>query len=291
MAGRAADHFALSAKKLASGGGLRFDRRECAARRPLPNVRPVITDPAFFLVAIPAVIFLGISKGGFGGVGMVATPMVALVLPPLEAAALLLPILILQDMISCWVYRREWDPWNLKVLLPGAMLGIGLAWAIAVHVSDAFIRLTVGLIGLAFVFNAWMKREMPAPAAPTVSGGLFWGAVAGFTSTLSQAGGPPFQVFVLPQRLSKLAFVGTSTLFFTAVNAAKVVPYFALGQFSAKNLATSAALMPLAIAANMLGVWLVRRTPTELFYRIAYVLVFFISVELVREGLVEMLAR
>ena len=108
--------------------------------------------------------------------------------------------------------------------------------------------------------------------------------LAGFTSTLIQAGSPPFQVHVLPQRLPKMTLVGTSTLFFAAVNAMKVAPYFALGQFSTENLAASLALLPLAIATNFLGVWLVRRTPTELFYRIAYVLVFLICLALIWQG-------
>ncbi len=245
----------------------------------------MITDPLFFLVAVPAVACLGLSKGGFAGVGMLATPLVALVLPPLQAAALLLPILILQDAISIWVYRRDWDGWNLKVMLPGAVIGVAAAWLLAAHLSDAFIRLAVGLIGIAFVLNAWFGRTPQKTARPSTASGLFWGGVSGFTSTLSQAGGPPFQVHVLPQRLPKLTLVGTTTLFFAAVNAMKIVPYLALGQFSPRNLATSAVLLPLAVLTNFLGVWVVRQTPTELFYRIAYVLVFLISAALLWQGL------
>ena len=73
----------------------------------------IITDPLFYAVAIPAVVFLGLSKGGFSGIGMVSTPLVALVMPPLEAAAILLPILLVQDAVSVFVYRCVWDSWNL----------------------------------------------------------------------------------------------------------------------------------------------------------------------------------
>jgi len=97
----------------------------------------VITDPLFYVVAIPAVMFLGLSKGGFSSVGMVATPLVAIVMGPLEAAALLLPIILVQDAVSVWVYRREWSAWNLKVLLIGGIFGVGIAWGLAAHVSDA----------------------------------------------------------------------------------------------------------------------------------------------------------
>lgn len=247
----------------------------------------LIGDPIFYLAAVPAVTFLGISKGGFSGVGMMATPLLALVLPPLQAAAILLPILLLQDVISVWVYRHDWDVRNLKVMLPGAALGVGAAWALAAHVSDAHVRLAVGAIALGFVVSHWLDRRPGEPMPPTARRGLFWGGISGFTSTLCQAGGPPFQVHVMAQRLEKLTFVGTMTIFFAAINLMKVLPYFALGQFSTTGLATSMALVPLAVATNFLGIWLVRVTPTALFYQLTYVLVFAISLALIYSGLTE----
>jgi uncharacterized membrane protein YfcA len=254
-----------------------------ARKAPFPR-RTVISEPTFYLVAIPAVTFLGLAKGGFAGVGLLSTPLLALYMPPLEAAALILPILMLQDAISLWWYRHDWDGWNLKVMLPGALLGMTLAWLFAARVSDAHVRLAVGLIGLAFVAQAWLRRNSGRPHKATALGGVFWGAVSGFTSFLTQGGGPPFQVHVLPQRLEKLTLVGTMTIFFAIVNALKIFPYFALGQFSTRNFATSAALLPIAVATNFLGIWLVRRTPTDLFYRLAYILVFFVSLALTWQG-------
>jgi len=243
----------------------------------------VITDPVFYLLALPAVIFLGLSKGGFAGAGMAATPLLALYVPPLQAAAILLPILMCQDAISVWTYRRDWDAWNVKVLTVGATFGLGLAWALAAVVSDASVRLIVGLIGTSFVLNAWFSRA-PRAKAPTVAGGIFWGAVSGFTSTLIQAGAPPFQVFVLPQRLPKMTLVGTTTIFFAIANAMKVAPYLALGQFSTRTLATSAILLPIAVVANFAGIWLVRVTAVGTFYRVAYWLVLIISAVLLWQG-------
>lgn len=245
----------------------------------------VITDPIFYLSAIPAVTFLGMSKGGFSGVGLLATPLLALVMPPLQAAAILLPILILQDVISVIVYRRDWDGRNLKVMLPGAAIGVSAAWALAAHVSDAHVRLAVGAIALGFSFDHWFGRRPVASIRPTVPNGVFWGSISGFTSTLCQAGGPPFQIHVMPQRLEKLKFVGTMAVFFAVVNLIKVIPYFALGQFSTAGLATSAMLVPLAVVTNFLGIWLVRVTPTALFYRLSYLLMFMVSLALVYSGL------
>jgi len=238
----------------------------------------------FYLIAIPAVTMLGLSKGGFAGVGMVATPLLAIFVPPLEAAAILLPILLCQDAISVWVYRRDWSAWNLKVLLTGGAIGVGVAWLLAAYVSDAMVRIAVGVIGFTFVLNAWFGKAATKARRPTALSGVFWGSLSGFTSTLAQAGAPPFQVHMLPQQLDKLTLVGTYMIFFASINLMKIAPYFALGQFSATNLTTSAVLLPLAVATNFLGIWLVRRTPTVLFYKIAYVLVFLISLELMRSG-------
>ncbi|MES2751165.1 MAG: sulfite exporter TauE/SafE family protein [Pseudomonadota bacterium] len=244
----------------------------------------IITEPLFYWVAIPSVILLGLAKGGFSGLGIASTPLLALYLPPLEAAALILPILITQDLISVYVYRKDWDSWNLKVMLPGAILGMALGWLLAAHLSDAFVRIVVGVIGLAFVANTWLRRDRIEPHPANAASGVFWGGVSGFTSFMTQGGGPPFQVHVLPQRLPKMTFVGTTTIFFAVVNVLKIGPYFLLDQFTTKNFATSLLLLPIAVAANFAGIWLVRRTPTGLFYQIAYVLLFVISLLLLWQG-------
>jgi uncharacterized protein len=255
----------------------------------------VITDPLFYLLALPAVVALGLSKGGFAGVGQMATPMLALVMPPLEAAAIMLPIMILQDAIAVWVYRKDWNGRILAIVLPGAVVGVGLGWLLAAHISDATVRVFTGAATIAFVLYNWFgpKRIADEVARDTgranVPVGVFCGVLSGFASCIAQAGGPPYQIYVLAQKLPKMTFVGTTAIAFASLNWMKVVPYFALGQFSTKGLGTSLVLLPLAIATNALGFWLVRVTPTEIFYRITYIIMFIISVELVREGIGELL--
>jgi uncharacterized membrane protein YfcA len=246
---------------------------------------PVISDPLFYAAAIIGVVFLGLAKGGFSGVGMIATPLIALTVPPVQAAAIVLPILLVQDVLTVWVYRRDWDAWNLKVLLPGAVIGIAAGWALAAYVSEWYVRLALGLIALAFVLNVWFGAERKVASRPSAASGFFCGAFSGFTSMISHAGAPPFQLHVLPQRLDRVTFAATAAIFFAAVNAIKVIPYFALGGFTTGNLATSAALFPFAILTNLMGIWLVRVIPTEVFYRVTYFLVFLISLELIRGGL------
>lgn len=251
----------------------------------------VITDPLFYLLAFPAVVALGLSKGGFYGIGQLAMPCLALMMPPLEAAAILLPIMIMQDSVAIYVYRKEYNARNLKIMMPGALAGIGIAWLLAAYISESAVRITVGLVGIAFALYQWLGPDklVSEQRKPSVPGGVIWGALSGFTSTLCQAGGPPYQMHVLPQKLPKMVYVGTTAIFFGSMNVLKVIPFFALGQFSAKGLATSFVLMPFAVLTNLLGFWLVRKVSQELFYKITTVLLFLISLELLRGGVVQLL--
>src|SRR5215467_6186835 len=248
------------------------------------QVLAVITDPLFYLLAIPAIVALGLGKGGFAGVGMISTPLLALTMPPLQAAAILLPIVLCQDVISVWTYRRRWSAWNLKVLLPGSVVGVAAAWLFAAYVPNAYVEIAVGLTGICFVLYVFLARVPKEPRRPSALAGMFWGSLAGFTSTIIQVGSPPYQVHILPQRLDKLTLIGTTIVFFALVNVMKLVPYLALGQFSPRTLGTSVVLLPFAVAATLFGLWLARRTPTELFYRITYLLMFLISLALIWQG-------
>ncbi len=248
----------------------------------------IVTDPLFYVLAVPAVLALGLAKGGFSGMGQMALPLLALVMPPLEAAAIMLPIMILQDATAVWVYRKDWSGRVLAVVIPGAVIGVTCAGLVAAHVSSAAVRLTVGLITMGFVVNNWIRawrvaRERPRPS-PAL--GVFWGALSGFTSTLAQVGGPPYQIYALAQNMPKMTYVGTNALFFACMNWMKVIPYFALGQFSTKGLGTTLVLVPLALVANQLGFWLVRRIPQDRFYTLTLWVMFLVSLALIRAGVV-----
>ena len=247
----------------------------------------MITDWHFYLAALPAVALMGLSKGGFAGLAVISTPLVARVISPLRAAAIMLPILIAQDMVSVWAYRRDWSARNLGVLLPGCLAGIALGYFLAARVTDAHVRLMVGVIAIVFVLahvvRTVRRTAVPARAADAPRG-LFWGAVAGFTSFIAHAGGVPFQVYVMPQKLPAPVYVGTNSIFFALNNLFKVAPYILLGQFSPENLATSAALLPVAVAATFAGVWLVRHVPAERFFKIIYALTFIVGIALLWDG-------
>jgi uncharacterized membrane protein YfcA len=244
--------------------------------------RTMSGEMGFYLVAVPAVIVLGLSKGGFTGLSSLAMPMLSLVTSPIRAAAIVLPVLIVQDWVSVWAFRRDFSPRNLVILIPSAMIGVAAGWLLAARVSEDAVRLAVGLISIAFVVYMLTRDRLGrAPVeTPGVPGGLLWGSLAGFTSFISHAGAPPFQVYVMPQNLKPRVFAGTATMFFAAVNLIKVPPYFLLGQFSRENLAISAGLIPVAILATFAGVWLVRRVTSERFYAIILIITFAIGAKL-----------
>jgi uncharacterized protein len=253
----------------------------------------LLADPWFYAVAVPAVILVGLSKGGFGGgMGFVGVPLMALVIPPLQAAAILLPIMILMDIVSLWSWRGVYDRPTLASMLPGAMFGIGIGWLTATLVTADMVRFLVGAIAILFV-GRWLwqlfRHGSGHVASPNRAAAAVWGTVAGFTSFVAHVGGPPFQVYALPLKLDPRVFTGTSVIFFAVTNAVKLVPYFALGQFDAANLSASATLMPIAPLATLAGAWLVRRMRPEIFYPFTYGTVALIAVKLLYDGAAELL--
>ena len=187
-------------------------------------------EPLSLILLVALAAFLvGLSKGGLPAVATLGVPVLALVMSPVVAAALLLPIYIVTDWVGLWLYRRTYSARNLRILIPAGLLGVLIGWAIAARVSDGFVGLLVGVVGIAYCLNAWIRHRSAAEARPAdVPRGVFWGTLAGFTSFVSHSGAPPFQMYVLPQKLEKLAFAGTATILFAIINLAKLVPYWEL---------------------------------------------------------------
>ena len=246
-------------------------------------------DPAFFLFAIPAVLLIGLAKGGFSGLGALGTPLMALGMEdPVRAAAILLPILIAQDVVGVAAFRKSWDGSVLLAMLPGAVVGIGLGYLLAARISADAVMAVLGAITMVFGgYRLWAERggRIAAPSdSPGWVGALF-GVATGFTSQIAHAGGPPFQMWVMPRRLPRDVFVGTSAIFFATVNWIKVPAYLALGQFTAANALAAAALLPFALLGSLAGVKLVRRVSPERFYTIVYLLMIVAGGKLLLDGL------
>jgi len=222
----------------------------------------------FWVLAGLAALLVGMSKGGLPVIGMLGVPVLSLAISPVAAAGVLLPIFVVSDMFGLWAYRRHFNARVLKILIPATTAGVGLGWTTASLVSEVFVTGLVGLIGASFALSLLLRRGDRAAKLADVAPGLFWGAAAGFTSFVSHSGAPPYQVYVLPLRLEKAVFAGTSTILFAYVNAIKLIPYWALGQFSAANLMVSAWLLPVAAFAVFGGVQLVKILPEKLFFRL-----------------------
>ena len=152
----------------------------------------MITDPFFYLCAIPAVLIFGMAKGGFGGgIAVVSVPLMALAVSPVQAAAILLPVLVVMDVIAIWSFRGQWNRENLRIILPGAMFGIAVGAFSFRYLSEDAIRILIAVIALAFTADYWLKRKTFVATQANKHRGRFWGAIAGFTSFGIHAGGPP----------------------------------------------------------------------------------------------------
>ena len=245
----------------------------------------MITDWHFYLVAIPAVLFQGMGKGGFSGMGALSLPIMCLVISPVQAAAIQLPILMAQDIVGVWAYRRSLHRRNLLLALPGTMIGIAIGAIMAARVPPSAVQLLVGLIAAGFVLLTTRRAGGKDEAAePALGRATLWATISGFTSFIANAGGPPIQVYLMPQKLPPAVFAGTMSVLFAIVNYVKFVAFMALGQISAPNLSTSAALLPLAIAATFLGVWMVRHLSGAKFYPIVRALTFLVGLKLIWDG-------
>lgn len=247
----------------------------------------MLDDPWFIAAALIAVILVGLAKGGFAGVGTLATPILALVISPVAAAAILLPILIVQDIVSVWMFRHTWDRWIVAWMLPGALLGVVLGWAYTAVVPISAMLVALGLITLAFgLWRLWIERGGRVVAASNSPGwvGALFGIMTGVTSQIAHVGAPPFQMWVMPRRLPHLHYVGTGSVLFAIINWAKLPAYVALGAFTHENLKIAALLTPLAIVATLAGVWMVRRMDATRFNMLIYLLMVLLGCQLMWEG-------
>ncbi len=243
-------------------------------------------DWAFWTAAVVAAICVGMGKGGIPMVGMLGVPVLSLMISPVAAAGLLLPIYVVSDGFGLWAYRHDWNGRVIAIMAAGMTVGVGLGWATASTVSEQLVTLLVGMIGLVFAAVTLLRRNVtPAPRPASVAPGLFWGTITGFTSFVSHAGAPPYQVYVQPLGLSKAAFAGTSTIAFAYVNLIKLVPYWFLGQISPASLSVAVWLALPAALAVFAGVRLVRVLPERLFFRLITWALLVISLRLIWQGL------
>lgn len=247
---------------------------------------PLITDPWFYAVAVPAVLLMGLGKSGFlMGFGSLATPLLALALPVPQAAAIMLPLLLVMDATGIGALWKERDREMLKFMLPAGLLGTVIGTLLFGVFTSKAVAGVVGAITLLFLAQRLLFPPRRDAAPPGRATGFVLTTLGGFTSFVAHAGGPPIQAYVLPLKMNPLRLTATLAVLMGGINLSKIVPYAWLGLLDARNLATSLVLVPLAPLGVWAGVWATRRIDATWFYRVAYAGMFFTGVKLLWDGL------
>lgn len=217
-------------------------------------------------------------------------PILALRIDPLTAAALLLPIYLVSDAFGIWIYRRDFSPRNLAIMIPAGLLGVLIGYFVVPYISVPWLNIGLALVGFSYCARVWFGGEyLNRPRPADLPRGIFWGTLSGITSFISHSGAVPYQMYVLPQKLPKLVFAGSVTITFAIINLAKLPTYFALGQFPDFEFGPTAILMATAIAGAFLGAKLVRVIPEKIFFRFVEVALFAVSTRLMWKAISDLL--
>ena len=239
------------------------------------------------MTILPALIFaaflIGVSKGGIASLGTLAVPFLALFMNPVQAAALMVPILIITDAVAVWLYRHDYSGRNVAILVPATLLGILLATLAMPYVSEPMLLAFTGCVGLWVVARRWLGR-MPEMRPATLPAGVFWGTIAGVTTFITHSGAPPMQAFLLPQRLPRLIFAGTIAITFAITNLAKIPSYASLGLFEGIDWSLLILLAAVGITGTIAGRWLTHRLTDHTYVRVIEMLLFMLSLTLLAKA-------
>lgn len=246
----------------------------------------VITDPSFYMLAVPVVLLYGMAKGGLGpAVGAISVPIMSFVISPVQAAAIMLPILCVMDIFAVWSFRRSFSIYHLTILLPAGITGIVFASLLMGYLPPDTIRLIIGLTVIWFCLDYWFRKDAGKIRMSGRLSGYLWGTVAGFTSTQIHAGGAPVSIYLLPQRLDKVVLMGTMAIFFVVMNYLKLIPYSLMGMLNIENMTTSLVLMPLAPVGVKLGRLILNKVDQKSIYRFLYAALFLSGLKLLYDGI------
>jgi len=242
-------------------------------------------DLLFYFYAAIGVILFGISKGGFAGpIAILSIPIMALVMSPITAAAILLPVLLIMDVVAMYIYWNKWDLTNIKIILPSAMIGIVIGTLTFSFTSEDTIRIIIGCIAIIFIILSLFQQNKQL-VKPTKKKGIFWSIIGGYTSFIIHSGGTPINFFLLPQKLDKTVYVATMTFAFLIINIVKLVPYYYLDQLVFSNLKVSLILCPLAPISIYLGYYLHKKVNEKTFYFLIYFFLGIGGIKLIFDGI------
>tara|TARA_Y100000590_G_C15669114_1_gene995617 strand:- start:563 stop:1294 length:732 start_codon:yes stop_codon:yes gene_type:complete len=242
-------------------------------------------DITIYLFAALGVFFFGIAKGGFAGpISMLSVPLMSFVMSPLQAAGILLPLLVLMDILAVYIFWNKWNINILKIIIPASIIGIIIGSLTFKYTSENQIRLIVGIISILFVIISLIQKNHFI-LKPTKYKGLFFAGSAGYTSFLIHAGAPPMNFYLLPLKLSKISYIGTATFAYFIINLVKLIPYFFLGLLGPTNFKISMSLIPIAVISVIIGYFLQKNISEKFFYNIIYILLFISGLKLIYDGI------
>ncbi|WOG29424.1 sulfite exporter TauE/SafE family protein [Endozoicomonas sp. 8E] len=244
-----------------------------------------IPEFPFFITAIPAVVITGLGKGGMGNaLGMLAVPLMSLSMRPIQAAAILLPLLLVMDGFAVWGWRKHIDWTVFRIIIFPGLFGLFLGLMVFASLSEQAIRGMIGIIAILFCLKQWFGHYFHSPRKPGTLAGIFWSTVSGFTSFGIHSGGPPLSVYMLPLKLKKEFLAGTMAIFFGSLNLVKCPAYAALGQFTPDNLLLSSLLLPVCPLGVWLGMKMVKTISTDFFYKVLYICLFLTGLKLLTDS-------
>ena len=236
-------------------------------------------DLTTILLASLGVLFIGLSKAGFGGgLGMLTTPICVLAFSvkgkdPSFAIGILLPLLCAGDAFSMYHYWGKWERKNLTFLLPGVVVGVIIGVQLIGILSARQLNIAIGLLAVSFVVFQFVKEKIfraEGAFAPNHAIGVPCGIGAGITSTIAHGAGPLVSVFLIPQQMPKEIYMSTTVLMFTCINWIKLPFFVQKGIITRETLWTGLYFLPLVPVGVWLGVWLNRKFSEKLFLRLVY---------------------
>jgi len=260
-----------------------------AAYRETITVSAVPELPTILFAAL-GVLFIGLSKAGFGGgLGMLTTPLCVLAFgaggrEPTFAIGTLLPLLCAGDAFSLYHYWGKWERKNLKYLLPGVVVGVIIGVRLIGRFSPRELNVAIGVLAVLFVVFQFVKAAIfraEGAFAPNHRIGVPCGIGAGITSTFAHGAGPVVSVFLIPQQMPKEIFVGTTVLVFTCINWIKMPFFVAQGIITRDTLLTGLYYLPLIPVGVWLGIWLNRKFSEKIFLRVVYGLTLVTGLQLI----------
>ena len=202
----------------------------------------------------------------------------------MQAAAVLMPILLILDLVAVWTYRKSFDKITLIITIPSSIIGIIIGAVLVSQVNPDWIRVIIGFIAISFTISHWRTAKDRGSKGHSIFRGTVWGSITGFTSFVTLTGAPPYQMYLLPLKLEQRTYAGTFMIFFWMNNILKIIPFMMLGEMTRSTVTTSMILFPISLIFTFLGIWIVRKLPTKIFYEIIYILLFLVSIKLIYDG-------